>query len=82
MKKLSKKDLKPVSELGFNDKLRICYNCQWRKKETGWCSLTSAYVPYNNSGVTCKLFRYIIGGPYHNWWFDEIPNPKNIIQQQ
>ena len=78
MKKLTKKELKPESLLGFNDKLRICYNCQWREKEKGWGSLTSTYVSYNNSGVSCKLFRYPICGPYHNWWFDEKPNPKNI----
>ena len=80
VKKLKKSELAPKSLLGFNDKLRICYNCQWRQNNGGWCTMTSTFVPYNQSGSSCKLFRYPIGGKYHNWWFDEKPNPKNIMQ--
>lgn len=81
MKKLKKDELKPKSTRGMNDHLRICYNCQWRNNETGFCIACNEYCAYNKSGASCKLFRYPIDGPYKNWWFDDNPNIKDIYKK-
>ena len=49
--------IKPSSTLGYNDKLRICYNCVFRYKDnSGFCPMKMCPVDYNEQG--CKLFRY------------------------
>ena len=49
--------IKPSSMLGYNDKMRICYNCVFRYKDnSGFCPMKMCPVDYNNHA--CKLFRY------------------------
>ena len=63
--------IKPKSMLGFDTHLRICYNCQWRNNEDGWCSMWQKYCNYNDSGGSCVFFRYKLEYGYRNWWFDK-----------
>lgn len=49
--------LRPKSTLGYNDKMRICYNCMFRYTDnTGYCPWVDKQVDYNERG--CKFFRY------------------------
>ena len=57
MGKKKKVLLKPSSKLGYNDKMRICYNCVFRyKDDSGYCPMEMQPVDYNHQG--CKFFRY------------------------
>lgn len=50
----------PKSELGLKKTLRICYNCLFRHKDTGFCPMLEEYFDYNHpcSAKNGKLFRY------------------------
>lgn len=40
---------KPKSNLGLNDKLKICYNCCFYQQDNnGWCTWENNYMNYNN----------------------------------
>ena len=55
--------LKPTSKLGFNDKLKICYNCMFYQKD-GFCPWEETYKNYNDKCTKTfrkwpySLFRY------------------------
>lgn len=56
----------PKSRLGLDDKLRICYNCVFRHKDTGYCPMFNEYYDYNHKCPTIKIFRYRFDLPYKN----------------
>ena len=56
-----KVELKPKSLLGFNRKQKICYNCMFRHKDTGYCPNKMDFVNYNDHCFNTKLFRYDFG---------------------
>lgn len=40
---------KPKSNLGLNDKLKICYNCCFYQQDNnGWCTWENNYMNYND----------------------------------
>ena len=40
---------KPKSNLGLNDKLKICYNCCFYQSDNnGWCTWENNYMNYND----------------------------------
>lgn len=63
--------LAPKSKLGYNDKLKICYNCCfYQVSNNGWCPWEDTNKNYNDK---CKIylknwphsfFRYKFDLPY------------------
>ena len=59
---MSKKkyQLEPKSKLGYNDKLKICYNCCfYQRKNNGWCPWENTYKNYND-----KCTKYLKNWPH------------------
>ena len=46
--------LAPKSKLGYNDKLKICYNCCfYQVSNNGWCPWEDTNKNYNDK---CKIY--------------------------
>ena len=58
MAKKKKILINPVSTLGLDDKIHMCYNCLFRHKDTGYCPMFMEYYDYNHKCKTDKIFRY------------------------
>lgn len=63
--------LEPKSKLGFNDKLKICYNCcYYQKQNNGWCPFEDTNKNYNDKCTIFlknwphSFFRYRFDLPY------------------
>ena len=46
MPKKKKILINPVSTLGLDDKIHMCYNCLFRHKDTGYCPMFMEYYDY------------------------------------
>lgn len=61
--------LAPKSKLGYNDKLKICYNCCFYGKD-GWCAWENMFKNYNDKCTILlkhwpsTMFRYRFDLPY------------------
>ncbi len=61
--------LAPKSKLGYNDKLKICYNCCFYGKD-GYCPWEDKFKNYNDKctiflkGLPSTFFRYRFDLPY------------------
>ena len=56
MSKKKKILINPVSTLGLDDKIHMCYNCLFRHKDTGYCPMFMEYYDYNHK---CKTDKHI-----------------------
>jgi len=69
--------VKPKSNLGLNDKLKICYNCIYYQKD-GYCPWEEKFMNYNDHCIRVGkhwpyyTFRYRLDLPYKL----EEPNKK------
>lgn len=57
--------LEPVSKLGFDENLRMCYNCMFWNRQSGRCPWSKENYDYNHFCNSQSLFRYRL--EYKHW---------------
>ena len=75
-----KVQIKPKSNLGLNDKLKICYNCCfYQPQNNGWCPWENKNKNYNEHCITIlkhwpsTFFRYRLDLQY------KLEEPINLV---